>query len=197
MGSSTIWAPVVAALGASILTTGGLLVRDWLVGKRRRGAERLAAYEELIAQGTLVLQTAAALRLTMKIRSGLIEGWDIALRHRRPLEPLELADRLLRDFQPLLAAWTRVWSIGSVESIPLADELVERCIRLIDVATEKGRGGTALRRYLSGERWTPQQEDALAQAHKDVGDARRRLAELRRSEGGEPAAEFWGPLQEE
>lgn len=189
-----IWAPVIAALGASVLTTVGLLVRDWLVGRRRQRAERLAtrlaAYQALLTQSIVALHAASTLRLTMKVRSGLKERWDLTLRQRKPLDPFDLADRLLRDFQPLFAAWTSVWAEGTAESIPLANELVERCLALTTMATELGQAGGALKRYLLGQRWTVNQEEAYSQAQMAVGDARRRLAELLRDEGGETAVDL-------
>jgi len=188
--TESLWAPVVAALGASMLATGGLLLRDWVLRRRRRLTERLAAYESLLAHSMVVGQAASALRLTLQIRSGLGEGWDIALRHRKPLEPFDLADRLLRDFQPLLAAWTAVWAKGSEVAIPLANDLVDTCVDLIRVATEPGREGSRVGRFLRGERWTADQDRAFTEAHRALGELRRRLAEVLRHEGGEEVVQL-------
>jgi hypothetical protein len=191
MTIQSVWAPVVAALGASALTTAGLLIRDWVVRRHRHVTERLAAYESLLASSMVVAQTAIALRLTVQIRSGLREGFDVALRHRRLLEPLDLADRLTRDLQPLFTAWTAVWAKGSEEAIPLANDLVDRCVDLIRVATEQGRGGTRVIRFVRGERWSADQEDAFREAHRALGESRRKLAEVLRQEGGEKAASLF------
>jgi hypothetical protein len=180
----SVWAPVIAALGASVLTTAGLLPRDSWIRGHHRSTERLAAYQRLLAQSMVAGQAAAALRMTIKIRSGLTEGLDIALHHRRPLDPFDLADRFLRDFQPLFEAQTAVWAKGSQEAIPLANELVDRCIDLIGIATEPGQGGNRLSRYLRGEQWTDEQEEAFMKSHRALGESRRRLAELVRREGG-------------
>lgn len=187
---ASIWAPVIAALGASLLTTIGLLARDRVLSRRKAKEARLSAYDELVTHSMVVLHTATALRVTMQIRSGLREGIDVALHHRRPLEPLDVADRLSRDLQPLLAAWTRVCGVGSRESIPLANDLLDTCIRLITVAMEPGRAGGAVSRYVLGERWTSEQDERLNASHLDVGKARRRLMELRRREGGLEAADL-------
>jgi hypothetical protein len=47
---SDIWAPVIAALGASLLTTLGLLGRDKAAERRRQASDRLSAYETLLAR---------------------------------------------------------------------------------------------------------------------------------------------------
>jgi hypothetical protein len=81
------------------------------------------------------------MRLTLRFRSGLKEGFDIALRHRKLLEPFDLVDRLLRDFRPLFTAWSAVWAKGTPAAIEAANQLVDQCADLLSVSVEKGRGG--------------------------------------------------------
>lgn len=183
VGADVVWAPVIAALGASILTIVGVLARDAWADRRQRKAHRLAAYEALLAQSMSVAQAAFALRLTMKVRSGLKEGVDIAFRQRKPIDPFDLTDRLRAVFQPLFVAQATVWATGSSESIPLANDLVDKCLALLGLATEGGEEGGKVERHVFGERWTPEQEQAYLKAATAVGDARRSLADLVRREG--------------
>jgi hypothetical protein len=188
---SDIWAPVIAALGASLLTTLGLLGRDKVAERRRQASDRLSAYETLLARSMAVVQAAMALRLMMMLRSGMQEGVDIALGHRKPIEPFDLADRITSVFQPLFDAQVTVWACGSPESITLANDIVERCLDLLGLSTAGGQKGGKLQRYVFGERWTPEQEAAYEAASVAVGDGRRRLAELLRREGKTKAAEVF------
>jgi hypothetical protein len=135
-------------------------------------------------------QAATIYRVAIQIRSGLKEGFDIALRHRRPLEPLEVGDRMLRELQPLFASQSRVWALGSKEAISVTNDLVDRCIALLAAATERGQGGTALSRYFLGERWSEAQDEALERAHAALGVARRQLAAQLRAEAQEDAVDL-------
>jgi hypothetical protein len=154
------------------------------------------AYEALLAKSMAVVQAAMALRLLMMFRSGMQEGVDIALGHRKPIEPFDLADRIISVFQPLFEAQATVWACGSPASIPLANEIVERCLDLLGLSTAGGERGGKLQRYVFGERWTPEQDAAYDSASVAVGDARRRLAELLRREGKNKATEvFATPLE--
>ena len=47
---------------------------------------------------------------TMRFRSGLKEGWDIALRHRKPVDPLELPDWMAQDLVPLNEVLSELWT---------------------------------------------------------------------------------------
>jgi hypothetical protein len=79
---------VVAALGASFLTglasLGVVAFQEW---RRRKASDRdalLAAVTEMLSRSLAVSLRAEAMGLTMKVRSGLGEGVEVALRQRRP-----------------------------------------------------------------------------------------------------------------
>jgi hypothetical protein len=105
----TIWAPVIAALGASFLTGGFTWGVSWWQERRRDRAatlqEKAAAYHELTSRSLSFTARATALRNAMQFRSGLKEGVDVTFRFRRPADPLELHDWLARDFEPINNAW--------------------------------------------------------------------------------------------
>lgn len=65
------------------------------------------------------------------------------------------------------------------------NEAVSRCTDLHGVATEAGRDGTAVRRYLFGERWTDKQEHSYRAAIASIGESRRKLAAQLRVENRE------------
>lgn len=126
----------------------------------------------------------------MKIRSGLGEILQIALRYRAPLEPIYVGQSLLAVFQPLFSAWTDVWRRGTKEGIRICNEVVERSVALLDLATERGRAGSSIYRLVVGEAWTPEQEKRIRQAQAALGESRIRLAACIRAEGGEKAVDL-------
>lgn len=178
-----VWAPVAAALGASLLTTVGLLGRDYFTARRERRDDKLKAYEALLARSMAVVQTALALRLTMQLRSGLQDGVEVALHQRQPLDPFDLADRLAGVYQPLFEAHATVLASGSPDAILLSNELLDRCLDLLGLSTEGGQARGKVARYVFGERWTQQKEEDYFAAITALGEVRVRLATLIRVEG--------------
>src|SRR6266849_5476142 len=43
------------------------------------------------------------------------------------LAPLELAERMRADLEPVYEAWSEVWTVGSKEAIIEANDLVDKC----------------------------------------------------------------------
>lgn len=105
---SDLWIPVIAALGASLLTgtfTFGL--ERWRlakVGKLAQSERRNRAYSLLLTRSAVILLTAFGLHATMEIRSGLREAVNVGTRNWKTLDPLEFNDRLRTDLQPLYEA---------------------------------------------------------------------------------------------
>lgn len=60
----------------------------------------------MLSRSMAVMTAAQALGLTMKTRSGLGEGVDVAMRLRKPADPMELHDWLAKDMAPLTEAWS-------------------------------------------------------------------------------------------
>ncbi len=167
------WAPVVAALGASALTTVGLLLRDSWLGKKASRTASFEAYRDVLTASMMVVNLATGMRMTMRIRSGVRESLDIVLHHRKPLEPLELSDRMAGVLKHLVAAQTAVWTTGSQRGIELTNKILEGCMDLLSVATTRGEAGSSISRYVAGERWTREQEAAFTEASQAVGAARK------------------------
>jgi hypothetical protein len=78
---SNIWAPVVAALGASLLTGGfGFGVVWWQAQQAKKSAlseRRSRAYSMLLVQSASVMRMARGIHVTMEYRSGLREGLNV------------------------------------------------------------------------------------------------------------------------
>jgi hypothetical protein len=95
---------LAAALGSSALTglapLGVTWYRDWRQGKADDKAALHGAIMEILSRSMAVATRAQAMGQMMKVRSGLIEGLDIALHHRKPVDALELHDWLARTWCP-------------------------------------------------------------------------------------------------
>ena len=194
------WAVVVAGLGSSALTgLVALAVSERQSSHRKREierGERRRAYSSLLASSWELVELANGLHNAIAIRSGLIEGLDVALRVRDPVDPLELAQKMITAQRPLMSAWSEIWTIGSNEAIELGNELVTRCARVLSVATERGKGRSTLARFFAGEKWTLEQLGVWGEEVRRAGEARRALALCARRELGAPVAEvFVAPPQ--
>jgi len=182
------WIPVVAALGSSALT--GLVAFG--LDARRSGQSRLdvlrerrlRAYSQMISRAASLALAAGAMHLTVKIRSGLTEGFDIALRQRKPAEPTELHDWLMKELGPLVKALSEVWIVGTPKAVKAANEVMRMCNMVLNSATKQGEARTPLVRFVAGEKWTAAQLESWQADIDGLAEARKRLAEIARSEMG-------------
>jgi hypothetical protein len=191
---------VISALGSSALTGGTSL---GVIGLRERLRRRTADRELLAAAVTDMLALSMSLSLradtmgnAMKVRSGLGEGLDVALRVRKPLDPLEFHDWIAQDMSPLNAAWSVVWARGDQELVQLANKLMSRCGDVITASTARTPAETAgakARRFAAGERWTPEMLDDLGHARKAMAHAREQLAQYARGMLGLRPAQLFSP----
>jgi hypothetical protein len=179
---------VIAALGASALTGAASLGVVTLQERiRSRSADRdtlAAAVTAMLSRSMAVMWRAQAMGLQMRMRSGLSEGADVALRLRKPADALELNDWMAIDMAPLNEAWSVIWARGDQETVRLANALLDKCSVLLAAATATEPAGTAtarLRRWAAGEKWTPELQAALDRAVKDVAHAREHLAQYART----------------
>lgn len=172
----SIWAPVAAALGASLLTGGfGFGTILWQQRKRDQGdaaAQKSEAYHQLISHSLSFTIRAQALRNTMRSRSGLNERIDLALRLRRPIDPMELHDWFAQGHEPMNQAWSRIEVIGSPDAVDAATQLLDACADYVRMATELGTARGRVATYLKGLQWTREQEDALEATARRVVEHR-------------------------
>ncbi len=148
MDNATAWAVVAAALGASFLTVVGTW---WLDVRRDVRARRRADREQLISACNELVSSAMGLMLRTGIlaeaailRSGLTDGLDIAMHHRKPIDPVELGDWLNSDVRQMLSSQAVVWQLGDEGLIRQAAKVVEAGAALteamsIAVSVEPGK----------------------------------------------------------
>lgn len=182
------WIPVIAALCASALT--GLIAfgLDERRARRQRrdglAERRTLAYSGMISHAASFALAAGALHLTAQVRSGLVEGLDITLHHRKPVEPLELHDWLMTELGPMMDAMAEIWVVGTSDAVVAADQLMLKCNKVLELGTSRGKLGTPLMRYLIGEKWTPSQVESFQKAIDEMSETRKKLAEIARVETG-------------
>jgi len=134
---------------------------------------------------------------TMKLRSGLKEGWEVSLRHRKPMDPLELHDWIAQDIAPLNAALSAIWTRDDQEGVRLANDVVNKCANLLGVsgARQPADGWERLWRWASGERWTPEMTKAYDDAMHGLAHARKRYADHVRVRFGLDAVKLFTSVQ--
>jgi hypothetical protein len=183
----TAWAVVAAALGAALLTTGGAFLLDrYKAGSAAETVDRnelMAACVDLISRAQKLSHRAGFLHETMITRSGLSEGMDIALHHRKPLDQLEIGDYFLVDLGPMLEAQARVWLSGDEDLITHAGGILFASAELMGKSTalptdrRPSEGDTAKERMIKRARGLkslerdPELEAARNQALRELGRA--------------------------
>jgi hypothetical protein len=108
-------------------------------------------------------------------------------------------DWMAQDMAPLNAAWSVVWArAGDQQTVRLANALLAACSDLVGA----GSIGPAtsywerIRRYVLGERWTPEQRAEVQRHLTAVAHARKALTEHARRNLGKPAVELFGHDEE-
>lgn len=124
----------LALVSPALLFVGPLLV--WWLSVRRSAKSSVRDSEQKAYSDLLVASLGYALRFstlwtTVKARSGLREGVQVALRQRRPVDHIELHNWINLDSAPLLDAWSRSWVYGKPDGILLANRLVDSCLDLM------------------------------------------------------------------
>jgi hypothetical protein len=147
----------------------------------------------LLAQAGVIVFIAHGLHIMMETRSGLQEGLNVTLGRQKPIDLLELSDRLRANLQPLYEAWAEVWVIGSKEAIAAANDVVDQCGVVMGVATERGKAMPSVLRDIIGEKWTQEQLDQWEKELRILALARKRLGEVARREIGMKIAELFTP----
>lgn len=192
---SDLWIPVIAALGSSALTGLVAFGLEWWRASRAeqsaRTERRSRAYSLLLARSTVIAHLASDLHALMETRSGMREGINVTLRFQKALDPIAFHDRLRAEIQPLYEAWSEVWTVGSKEAIPEANDLVARCGTVVGAATRRGEANPLWLRGITGEKWTQQQLDQWQEELRGLAEARRRLGIIARREAGVEIADLF------
>ena len=120
----------------------------------------------------------------MRTRSGFNERLDLALRLRRPLDPMDLHDWLAEGFEPINQAWSKIEIVGLAEAVGVVTDLVDACADVVGLATQLGEGRGRFGTYIRGLEWTPNQQEELDSAVKRVIKQRGAFVRLARKELG-------------
>lgn len=197
------WAVLAAALGSSFLTIlGTFWLERWRIARAARAATRDGLRQACVqlgshAQGFAL--RAHTIYITAVFRSGIGEALDVTLYHRKPIEPMELADWLSVDLKPMLEAQSEIEVIGDVELVQVASDVVLSAMEVLGKATDmvaksSGSGEQSQRglgRWLRSRlgslvplRRDPQLEEMMRQAVRTLGQQVRRFAQVTREHIG-------------
>jgi hypothetical protein len=189
-----VWAPVVAALGASFLTISGTFGlaqwQRWRDGRASGKNARQAVYGEFHARIFSFARRVESLGLTKQLRSGIDEGISVVTRQRKPLDLFALYDWVDVEFKPLNDAYSKICAMGSQEAVDVAARLLSTCGELTNyaIATDEQRG--YLIKLIRGEVQTDEQKSDYQKCLVTLFKENEKLARLIRKETGRPAAIF-------
>ena len=196
---TSTWAVVVAALGSASLTILGTFGLDaWRARRASKEAhkDRLrSACVQLGSHALAFVLRAQALYLTSIFRSGFSEGLDVALYHRKPVDPMELSEWLSADLRPMLAAQSLIEVVADEELVRSAADLVltamtvlEKASSIVQPADESSatlpRRVRRRLRALIPLRRDPEVEKAIHEAVRRLGRQLRHFSRLTRDRLG-------------
>jgi hypothetical protein len=189
---------LTAALGASFLTglasLGAIWFQEWRRGKASDEDALRASAQELLNRSLAFAMRARAIDETVKLRSGLKEGFDVAMRNRKPADLLELHDWMAQDLAPLNAALSEIWTRDNQKGIRLANDVVNACTALLGASTSSQQDTNAwerVRRWATGVRWTPEMIEENDRAMRELAHARKRYADHVRARFGLDTVELF------
>jgi len=178
------WAVVAAALGSATLTIAGTFwLERWRLGRAGKTAHNDRLREACVQIAVHALSFAIRAQIlyaTAVFRSGIREGWDIALRHRKPIDPMEVADWLAVDLKPMLEAQSLIEATAGEELVRAAADLVgaaRAVLKKVSKATTSSAGPDASgwRRIVSPFqalvplRRHPEVEKAIEESVRELG----------------------------
>ena len=134
------WAVLAAALGSSTLTivaTFGLELWRERRAQKKADADRLRnSCVQMASHAMSFALRAQALYFTGIDRSGIKEGLDVALYHRKPLDPRDLMDWLLIDMGPMLEAQSLIEVSADEELARTAGDLIQAANVVLEKTTD-------------------------------------------------------------
>lgn len=185
---NSAWIPVIAALGASLLTTAAVLgvelLRQHDAREGHRSQQRRDAYNRFLFASAKFMNIATEVHTIRRLATGITAPARIQ-------DGVEFIRQFNRDVEPLFEAWSAVWLVGSAGAIEVANRLVTASIPAMSMATAKGEALPDLIARFFGERWKDQQERDFNDALGNIGRLRKEFAEVARREIGETAADVF------
>jgi hypothetical protein len=182
VSSNSLWIPVIAALGASLLTAiagfGIEAIRDAKAGIKEAQQRRRDAYVQFMIAAANHILLVSSLREIRKV------GTAISLAGLTR-DPVAFLREYTRELTPLNAAWTQVWLCGSQEAIAISNRFINATIPASGAATAPGKARPVVLSRFIGEEWTKEQIQEFGEAVQALGLARIEFAEVARRELGE------------
>jgi hypothetical protein len=194
---SDTWAVVVAALGASLLTavsTFGIEAWRDRLARSRGDKERLReACAQLNSHAIAYIHLIHGLQLTAVYRAGLGEGLAVATHQRKPIDAMELTDRLPTELRPMLEAQAVIQLLGDEEVIRsaagvilAANDVMGGATKAKDELDQKAAGAPVIERFVTfmanpKTKLPPEVEKALSEGVMKLGHESRRFAQVTRT----------------
>lgn len=184
----SVWIPVVAALGASFLTSLGTWALD---GQRQRGENqrkrldaRRRAYLQFLVAANGALLLGQSTRSLLMAESGVAASLGTLMRLREPADVHGLAFGMTAQLKPLLDAQSEVLACGTVAAAEAAGKVAVAAAEYLAGATEMSSTQRRLRGLVP---WTPtmKQTGALQVKLDAVGEAVAAFISVVRRETGE------------
>lgn len=189
----SLWVPVVAALGAALLSTLGTLgleaLRNQATSRSEAVKARRIAYVAFIEAANGMLMLGQTLRSLLRAQTGLAASFAALLRLRQPVDPSELTWRMADHNRPVLDGQAGILACGSPRAAIAASVVVSRASDYLQAATAT----TAAQRGLIGVvPWRPTREqDAELSARLDeAGRAVQAFLVVMREDLGEEALDL-------
>jgi hypothetical protein len=104
---------------------------------------------------------------------------------------------MAQDLAQLNAAWSEIWAWGDQEMVRLANKLLSACMDLMGVSTERQPATSVtarVRRWVAGERLTPEMQASIDNGRKEMADARERFANHARHILRQPSVTLFGHI---
>jgi len=190
--ANAAWIPVIAALGASLLTTvavfGVELLREYHAKRSAAGDHRRNAYARFLDASATFINRASEAHEIRRIATGAMAPASIK-------NGVDFLQKFNRELDPLMHAWSAVWLSGSSDAIKAANKLIDATTPTMRAASAQGKAVPALVARIVGEKWTEQQERDFLEALRKIGVLRKEFADVARHEIGEPIADLFGGIE--
>ncbi len=182
IGGSSLWIPVIAALGASFLTGvagfGLELVRDTLDVEHHEMRRRRDAYVEFLVAAAGQIAMLSSIREIRKLGTGALRFTTLIK------DPIAFLKEYNAEAMVLFNAWAKVWLDGSQQAIEGANRFVDAAIPATEAASAPGKARPAFLARILGEAWTTEQQKEYADALRALGKLRIEFAKVARKELG-------------
>ena len=172
---SSAWAPVVAALGASILT--GFFTWGFSASGQRRADRRDAerrqgeGYLPILLASNRLVAFGQVLRVMLSARTGVAEGLGVLLRLRKPIDTQDLMGRFATELTAILDAQAALQTVGTQAAVDAGERVV---LVATEYLTACGEMTSSQRRWLEIRGWKPTrlQQENLEQKLRELFRAR-------------------------